>query len=415
MDSKELYEALLGVKQPWSVERVDMDVARKEVTVTVAHTPKTRFCCPQCGHDLPVFDHLAERRWRHLDSCQFMTFLLARPPRVDCPEHGKLQVNLPWAESGSRFTNMFEALAIDVLLAANVKRAAQLLRITWDEAWGVMQRAVARGRATKKLTVPEHLGVDEKAIAKGHRYMTLVCDLQHGSVEYVGEERSQASLGAYFEVFTPVQLKGIQAISMDMWEPYIKATSAAVPDAKDKIVFDRFHIMQQVLRSLDRVRRAENKELRAEGDDTLARTKYLWLRSAENVPADATDHFSALKSLTLKTARAWALKESLRNLWDFRMRGWALRFWKRWYFWATHSQLAPIIEAARTIHRHLHNVLTFFDHRITNAVAEGLNSKISTIQKRSCGFRNRDHFKIAVYFHCGGLSLYPSNLTPRNV
>ena len=173
--------------------------------------------------------------------------------------------------------------------------------------------------------------------------------------------------------------------------------------------------MQQVLRSLDRVRRAENKDLRADGDDTLVRTKYLWLRSQENVPAAATDHFSALKSLTLKTARAWALKESLRTLWDFNMRGWALRFWKRWYFWATHSQLAPMIEAARTIQRHLHNVLTFFDHRITNAVAEGLNSKISTIQKRSCGFRNRDHFKIAVYFHCGGLSLYPSDLTPTNV
>jgi transposase len=278
-----------------------------------------------------------------------------------------------------------------------------------------MQRAVARGRAAKPVAVPKHIGVDEKAISKGHRYMTLVCDLQHGSIEYVGEERTQASLASYFDAFEPDQLAAVEAISMDMWEPYLKATSAAVPGAQDKIVLDRFHIMQHALRALDRVRRAENKELRAEGDNTLVRTKFLWLRSAENLAADAADHFSALKNQTLKTARAWALKESLRTLWDFNLRGWALRFWKRWYFWATHSRLAPMIEAARTINRHLHNVLAYFAHPITNAVTEGLNSKIDVIQKRACGFRNRDHFKIAVYFHCGGLNLYPSVSTPGKV
>ena len=126
--------------------------------------------------------------WRHLDSCQFLTFLHARPPRVRCPEHGVRQVRLPWAEAGSRFTHLFEVLAIDVLRAANVKRAAQILRITWDEAWRLMERAVMRGRTAKEAALPRHLGVDEKAIAKGHRYMTLVCDLEHARVEYIGEQ-----------------------------------------------------------------------------------------------------------------------------------------------------------------------------------------------------------------------------------
>jgi transposase len=95
--------------------------------------------------------------------------------------------------------------------------------------------------------------------------------------------------------------------------------------------------------------------------------------------------------------------------------GWARRFWRRWYFWATHSRLAPIIDAAKLIARHLPSVLTHFAHRITNAVAEGLNSKIATVQKRACGYRNRNHFKIAVYFHCGGLNLYPAPATHRKV
>ena len=412
MDSKDMYGHLLGLKAPWTVERVDMDVARQEVVVVVGHPPGTRFHCPRCRRELAVFDHADERRWRHLDTCQFMTFLTARPPRIDCPDHGKLQVDLPWTEAGSRFTNMFEALAIDVLLAANVKRAASLLHITWDEAWGVMQRAVARGRAAKGLAVPAHLGVDEKAIAKGQRYMTLVSDAGAGTVEYIGEGREEAGLAPYFEAFTTDQLGAIEAVSMDMWQPYINATVRAVPGADDKIVFDRFHIMQHVLNGVDKVRKAENRTLRAEGDNTLVGTKYQWLRTAHHLAADVSDTFLALKDSVLKTARAWALKESLRSLWDYHLRGWAERFWRRWYFWATHSRLAPMIEAARTIQRRLHNVLTYFEHRVTNAVAEALNSKVAAIQKRACGFRNRDHFKIAIYFHCGGLSLYPSRLTP---
>jgi transposase len=307
---------------------------------------------------------------------------------------------------------MFEALAIDVLLATNVKSAAGLLHVTWDEAWGVMQRAVTRGRAAKGLVVPAHMGVDEKSIAKGQKYMTLVSDAGAGTVEYVGEGRNEESLAAYFEAFPTKQLAAIEVVSMDMWQPYINATVRAVPGVDDKIVFDRFHIMQHVLKGVDKVRKAENRTLREDGNDTLVGTKYQWLRSAHHLDADAGEAFLALKDSVLKTARAWALKESLRALWDYHVRGWAERFWRRWYFWATHSRLAPMIEAARTIQRRLHNVLTYFEHRVTNAVAEGLNSKVATIQKRACGFRNRDHFKIAIYFHCGGLSLYPSKLTP---
>ena len=131
------------------------------------------------------------------------------------------------------------------------------------------------------------------------------------------------------------------------------------------------------------------------------------------MPAAAREKFDQIKHGNLKTARAWALKESLREMWSYHSIGWAKRFWQRWYFWATHSRLAPMIEKAKLLERHLPNILTYFKHHITNAVAEGLNSKIATVQKRACGFRNRDNFKIAVYFHCGGLDLYPISMTHR--
>jgi transposase len=415
MESVELYRHLLGLTAPWTVERVDLDMARQHVEVHVGHAAGQRFACPDCGREMAVYDHLAERAWRHLDSCQFLTYLHARPPRVSCPEHGVHQVTLPWAQAGSRFTNLFEALAVDILLAANVKKAAEILRITWDEAWHLMERAVYRGRAAKGNELPSQIGIDEKAIAKGHRYMTLVCDLQESTVEYIGEDRKEGSLAAYFDAFASEQREQIEAISLDMWPAYINACRDKVPGADDKMVFDRFHIMRHVVDAVDKVRKQEHKRLMQAGDTILAKSKYLWLTNPANMTDQAKERFAQLKTIELQTGRAWAIKESLRDLWSYTSTTWATKFWKRWYFWATHSRLMPMIAAAKLIARHLPNVLTYFTHRITNAVAEGLNSEIATVQKRACGYRNPDNFKIAVYFHCGGLGLYPATVTHTKV
>ena len=313
MDSTELYRQLLGVTPPWTVERVDMDVAHLRVDVHLVHAGGARFACPECGAELGVYDHTEERIWRHLDSCHFQTLLHARPPRVQCPEHGVLRAKLPWAEPGGRFTNLFEALAVDVLLATDVKKAATILGITWDEAWHIMERAVRRGRAAKGRAVPEVIGVDEKAIATGHRYMTLVCDLKGSTVEYIAEDRKQVSLQSYFDGFDTEALEAVQAVSMDMWPAYINACLEKIPGAEGKIVFDRFHIMRHVVDAVDTVRKREHKALLAEGDATLSKSKYLWLYSAENVPDKSRERFDALRGAELKTARAWALKETLRR------------------------------------------------------------------------------------------------------
>lgn len=158
-----------------------------------------------------------------------------------------------------------------------------------------------------------------------------------------------------------------------------------------------------------------NGKLQRQGNNSLAKSKYLWLYRRENVPDRATDRFKQLKDCQLRTARAWAIKESLRELWSYESPTWARRCWDRWYFWATHSKLPEIVKVAKLNQSRLANVLSYFEHRITNAVAEGLNSKIATIQERAYGFRNFEHFQITVYFHCGGLGLWPSRFTHTKV
>jgi transposase len=411
MRDTELYQQLLGLAAPWTVQRVQLSVAEGRVDVWVDHPRQQRFDCPQCEQRLGVYDHAEERAWRHLDSCQFLTYLHARPPRVDCPEHGVHQVRLPWAEPMSRFTTLFERLAIDVLTECDVSAAARLLRISWDEAWAVMDHAVARGLAAKTPDVPAHVGVDEKAAGAGHDYLTVVANLDTGTVEYLADERRQTSLDSYFDQFTPDQRDQIRAVAMDMWQPYIDSVREHLTNPDDKIVFDRFHVMRYLTTAVDTVRKREHRALAATGDLRLARSKYLWLYSAENLPERYGERFAALRAVDLKTGRAWAIKESLRRLWNYQYRAWGTKHWRRWYFWATHSRLQPVIDAARTLKRHEAGLLSYYAHRITNAGAENLNSRIQAIRVAARGYRNRDHFKTAIYFYCGGLQLYPATAT----
>ena len=408
MRDTELYQHLLGLLSPWSVTRVELTLSQHQVDVWAEHSDSAVWSCPECGKAAPLYDHSQERAWRHLDSCQFKTILHARPPRVTCGEHGVRQVKLPWAEGSGRFTSLFERLAIDVLRETSVLGATTILRISWDEAWGIMLRAVARGKLAKKSSLVEVIGVDEKAVAKGQKYITLVCDLQRATVEFIADNRTTESLDAFYTGLTDDQRRGIKAVAMDMWPAFISSTTNHVPDAKSKIVFDRFHIAKHMGEAVDQVRRDENRELTATGDETLVGTKHLWLWRQENLPERHHDWFARLRAANLRTGRAWALAECLRGLWEYTRKAWAMKWWRSWYFWATHSKLAPVIDVARMINNHLECVMTYFDHRITNAVSEGLNSKIQTIKKMASGYRNKENFKTAIFFHCGGLDLYPT-------
>jgi transposase len=409
----DLYRQLLGLEKPWTVERVELDVKQQQVRVFAKHEKPKAWPCPECGKPCGLHDHEQERRWRHLDSCGFQTFLHARIPRVRCPEHGVRQVRVSWAEPKARFTALFERFAIDVLLETSIKGATTILRISWDEAHHLMERAVSRGIARRPHRVPRYLGIDEKALAKGQRYATMVCDLEHGHVIELAEDRTKESVRRCLGRYSIHDLSFVEAIAMDMWAPYIQQLSAIVDHAEDKIVFDRYHIIAHMNEALDQVRRRENKALRAEGDDRLVGTKHLWLYGAENLVHSKADlatklAFAKLRSSSIKTARAWALKESLRELWKQRSRAAGERWYDEWYSWAVRSRLTPVKKVAAMVKRHLPNVLTYFKHRITNAGSEAINSVIQMLKKRAFGYRSFRNFRTVVLFRCGGLDLYPS-------
>jgi transposase len=172
MKDLELYQQILGLVEPWRVESVTLKALEREIEVRVGFAD-TLWGCPQCQQRMQIHDY-EERRWRHLDSCQFRTIIVSRVPNVRCPEHGSQTVAVPWAEKYARFSRLFERLAIDVMLECSITGACSILGMSWDEADGIKQRAVKRGLARKVPAVMARLCVDEKGMGRGQNYLTLV-------------------------------------------------------------------------------------------------------------------------------------------------------------------------------------------------------------------------------------------------
>lgn len=408
MKDIQLYHQILGLVAPWQVESVALKPKEREIEVRVTFA-ETIWGCPQCGQRMEIHAY-EERRWRHLDSCQFKTILVSRVPVVRCPEHGSQTVAVPWAEKYSRFSRLFERFAIDVMSECSIRGACEILGITWDEADGIKQRAVNRGLARKTPKVMPRLCVDEKGMGHGHDYMTIVAQVEAGktTVQYVGEGREQKSLDAFWESLMAEQLAGVEAISMDMWKPYVQSTLAHVPGAASKIVHDPFHLVKYMNEAVNEVRQSEHRRLQAQGNDILKSTRQLWLYGMENLPAKHAQRFEEIRRLNLQTSRAWTLKEVFRSFWLCETVKEAGRYFRQWYGWAIRSRLEPVKKVARMCKRHLSNILTFFEHRHTNGPMEGLNNAIQGLIKKAYGYRNKERFKTDIFFHLGGLDLYPA-------
>jgi transposase len=409
MRDHELYAAILGVQLPWQVTNVTLDPQAEEVRVVIEAAQGTRFPCPQCKQPCPGYD-ARRRSFRHLDTCQFKTILEADVPRIQCSEHGVLQIDVPWAEPNSGFTALMEALIIDWLREASILAVSRRMRLSWDQIDGVMQRAVRRGLSRRKLSGIQHVGVDETSFQRRHEYVTIVSDQQGGGVLHVADGRSQEALDGFWKELTPEQLAAIESVAMDMCAAYVRSAREHVPGADEKIAFDRFHVARAINEAVNEVRKREHRELSAEGDTTLARTKYVWLTNPENHSQRQGTIFELLKDVGLKVARAWAIKETARGLWNYATRGWALRAWRKWISWAARCRLEPMARVARMVKGHLWGILNAIVLRVTNAGAESVNAKVQWIKDTACGFRNRERFKNAIYFHCGKLDLYPASL-----
>ena len=412
MNDTELYRQILGIVSPWTITHVELNVDEETVRVFAQYDSKLEpWCCPECGKPAQGYDRREERTWRHLDSCQFKTFLIAAAPRVRCAQHGVQSLPVPWSAPHSRFTLLFERFAIAVLQATRVQaKAAHLLRLNPGQIHDLMGRAVSRGLSRRdNEEVLDHLCLDEKSFQKGHRFISILGDADGKRVLDVVFSRTQKAVEDLLEgTLSAVQRKNVKSVSMDMWPAFMGARQAVLPDAET--VHDRFHIAQYLGEAVDKTRRTESRDLGKRNDKTLHKSKYLWLRSEENLTEKQSAALAALTSLELETAKVWAFKESFRQFFHCQSEFGATHFFWQWHDAALALDNIHLNKVAHMLRDHLAGLLAYIRHRVNNGIAEGMNSQIQQIKSSARGFRRFDNFRVAILFFMGKLDLYPQEI-----
>ncbi|MGB2689769.1 MAG: ISL3 family transposase [Desulfobacterales bacterium] len=354
--------------------------------------------CGRCGQTGKYRDKRPERQFRHVPLWGMPVFLIYSPRRVMCKHCGGICVErIPWSAGKRRFTDAFAYYLANWARILPWIEVARLYQCSWGTVAAAVDFVVTYGLEHRNLSGITHIGIDEIARRKGHKYLTNVYDLKTKKLIWSGEGRSEQTLRQFFEYIGPDIAKGLQGICCDMWMPYIKVIEEKAPNAL--LVFDKFHIVRHLMTAVDQVRRDEVKEKGKEHKQLIKHSRYIWLKNPWNLTEKQKVKLGSLEKLNLKINRAYLLKESFRNLWSYKTVGWASKYLKQWFWWATHCRLDPIRKFAWMIRRHEENILSYFKLPINNASVEGLNNKAKVISRRAYGFRSiRNH--ILNLYHC---------------
>jgi len=394
-----LLQLALGVAPPWSVTRSDFDPAARRLDIHIDFKPGSRFACPACGAaDCPAHD-TDETTWRHLNFFQHQAYLHARVPRVRCTACGVKTIAVPWARPGSGFTLLFEALLMAMVTAMPVNAVARLIGEHDTRIWRVIHHYVDEARETMDAAEVKRVAFDETAARRGHDYITLCVDIDKARVLYVTPGKGADTIAAFADDLAKHggDPRAITEVCIDMSPAFIKGVTENLPEAD--ITFDKFHAVKIINDAVDQVRRAEQKT-----QSLLRGTRYIWLRNPSGLTDNQRETLAALPTRHLKTARAYQIKLSFQDLYQQPSIAAAEAYLKKWYFWATHSRIDPIIAAARTVKNHWDGILRWFESRIANGLLEGINSLVQAAKAKARGYRSTRNLQAIVYLIAGKLN-----------
>lgn len=399
MKDTDLLQMALGLSAPWQVSRAVFDSSQSQLTILVDFPKGSRFACPACGQaDCTVYD-TEQKTWRHLNFFQHEAFITARVPRTDCSRCGPRLAAVPWARPGSGFTLLFETFVMILAQQMPVHNVAQLVGEHDTRLWRVLNHYVESARSELDLSATVRVGVDETSKRRGHDYVSLFVDLDERKVIFATPGKDASTLERFSQDLSAHHgdPRAVQDVCCDMSPAFIKGVEQQLPNAQ--LTFDKFHVLKIINDAVDEVRRQE-QPLHPE----LKCSRYVWLKNPQNLKASQRRQLEQLdiKRLNLKTARAYHLRLNFQELWRQPVEQ-AEAFLKKWYFWATHSRLEPVIEAAYTIKRHWQGVLRWFTSQITNGILEGINSLVQAAKARARGYRSARNFITMIYLLAGKL------------
>jgi len=353
--------------------------------------------CPACGSADVQSRGRVERRFRLVPIGRRATFVDLAIPRVQCRACGVVrQVAVPFADARRTYARSFERYALELGRRMTIKDVAAHLGVSWDVIKDIQRRDLARRFAKPKLKHLRHIAIDEIAIAKGHRYLTVVLDLDSGAVVFVGDGKGAKALKPFWKRLRGSKAK-IEAVAMDMSPAYREAVSTNLRGAK--IVFDRFHVMKLFNDKLSDLRRA----LHREATDVLQKkvlkgTRWLLLKASENLDEEKDERKKLEEALALNKslAVAYYLKEDLRQFWEQPGKVFGTAFLDGWIKRAEASGIKILQQMGKTLAAHRSGLLAYYDVMITSGPMEGTNNKIKTMKRQAYGFRDQEFFKLKI-------------------
>ena len=402
---EKLFTQALGLSPPWAVVSFEFKQLEGEIVFKVECEAK-QLPCPACSApDQPIHDR-RPLRWQHLHFFQFRAFIDARLPRVACRECGKTtQMDAPWSRPGSGFSLLMEAFVVALCQAMPVAHVARLIGVSDDRLWRMLDHHVGVARTREDHAEVRRIGVDETSSRRGHRYISLFHDLDARRLLFATPERDAATFAAFANDLAAHggHAAQITDISMDMSKAY--QAGAARTFAQAEISFDPFHVVALAGKALDQVRRAECKS-----QPDLKGTRWALLKSAEKWNREQIDTMHWLQRSSLKSARAWRLKESLRDVFRDRPEVDIARHrLQRWISWARRCRLEPFKRLARTLTEHLDGIVRHFVSGLSNGFVESMNAQIQAAKARAKGYATTRNFITIAYLLCARLKHLPTN------
>ena len=395
----ETLQLALGITDPWVIEGVDFNAEKKRFDIYLNFPKGTKFTCPSCGtHHCNIHD-TRDKEWRHLDIFQYPTYLHVRVPRIECGQcKGIIQVNVPWAREYSSFTFLFESMVILMAQDMQVSHVAKRVNENDTRIWRIIKHYIKKALQKLDFSSITTFCVDETSERKGHKYITIFANKVTGYVLYVCKGKDASTVGNFFTELLSHHgnPSKITQACCDMSPAFISGITEYFVNAH--IIFDKFHVMQLVNKAVDEVRRIDQVK-----NVLLKKTRYIWLKNPENLTEKQTKLLASLRTMELKTGRAYQMKLNLQHFWSIPDRETAEVYLKKWYFWLTHSKLDPMINVAKTIKKHWDGIMNYIDFKITNGLMEGLNSIVQTLKRSARGYRNTDNFILMIYLRCSHL------------
>jgi len=354
-------------------------------------------CCASCGNSNVIRRGSLQREFRASPIGLKKTVLVATLPRVQCGDCGALrQIKVGFAEPRRTFTKGWARYALQLTRSMTIKDVAMILGVSWDVIKEIKKNDLRKRFADPSLKDVCRIAIDEICIGKGHRYVTLVMDLDRGAILFVGDGKSADSLVPFWKRLGRRRSQ-IEAVAMDMSSAYISAVENHLPHAD--IVFDRFHVVKLMNEKLTQLRRQLYHEASADEKSVLKGSRWLLLKNPENLSEERDEeaHLAAALELNEPLSTAYYLKEELRQFWEHTFRWPAQLFLRSWCKRAIATGLSPLITMAKTLTRLEEGLLSYFRHRISSGPMEGTNNKIKTVQRQSYGIRDREYFDLTLY------------------